>query len=179
MGGARAQKATKGDMAAASSRNAARQPRGPATNPPNMYPCQTTRGSVTLAAMHLFNLLLLLVLVVHDVPARPGKVHLQTSCRYRLPKSLDGLARSKQDPINRGHILSIVPFQGEGESSLQEDALERILQVDRLKGHARWVLEEHAHQCVAHWDAEVECGQPSGLCLWRCIVICAHPSELS
>lgn len=86
MGGARAQKATKGDMAAASSRNAARQPRGPATNPPNMYPCQTTCGSVTLAAMHLLNLLLLLVLVVHDVPARPGKVHLQTSCRYRLPK---------------------------------------------------------------------------------------------
>ena len=44
MGGARAQKATKGAIAAASSKNAARQPRGPATTPPKMYPCQPNRN---------------------------------------------------------------------------------------------------------------------------------------
>jgi hypothetical protein len=39
IGGASVQKAAKGDIAAASKRNAARQPKGPATTPPNMYPC--------------------------------------------------------------------------------------------------------------------------------------------
>ena len=53
------------------------------------------------------------------------------------------------------------------------------MQVARMHQHARWVVERQAHQCVAHWDAEVERGQPSGLCLWGCIVICAHKLEVS
>ena len=136
MGDARAQKATKGDMAAASSRNAARQPRGPATNSPNMYPCQTTRGSVTLAAVAIIQYVVVISVGSTRCSCQTRQGAFADKLQVQAAKilTLVGLARSQPDPINYRHILSIVPFQGEGESSLQEDALERILQVDRLKG---------------------------------------------
>ena len=65
---------------------------------------------------------LLLLLLLHAIPAKRGKVRPADKLQVKAAKFLPlvGLARSKQDPINRGHgaqYLYRPPPAGAGKPS--------------------------------------------------------------
>ena len=58
-----------------------------------------------MAKLVINSIIILLVLLLHDLPAKRGEVRPADKLQVKAAKFLPlvGLTRSKQDPINRGH----------------------------------------------------------------------------
>jgi hypothetical protein len=77
---------------------------------------------------------------------------MQTSCSSRLPKLAHiGLARSKQDPINRGHgtqFSSCITTTNEGHvaSAMEQAALDSCKIIVSESDPLQWLLRHHDAQ---------------------------------